>query len=255
MLAPRTPTFADDVAPLVHRSCTPCHRTGGSAPFPLTTYDEVRRRAREIGIVTRLRQMPPWKPDPGYGSFLDERRLSDEELELLESWIAADAPLGDAARVPAPPVFDGRWQLGEPDLVLATAGKYLVPAEGKDHYRVFVLPTGTTEERWVRALDFQPDNRAAVHHLFTVLDTTGSGRASDAADPQLGFDGMLAGEPRKWFGMEINACVPGTSARWLPEGSAWRLAPGVFFLLVSHFQTTGKVEPVGVSVGLYFARE
>ena len=39
------PVFTTDVAPIIFTACTGCHRPGGDAPFSLTTYDEVRRRA------------------------------------------------------------------------------------------------------------------------------------------------------------------------------------------------------------------
>ena len=251
--APRTPTFAADVAPLVHRSCTPCHHEGGSGPFPLASYEDVRRRAKQIALVTRTRFMPPWKPEPGFGQFLDERILSDEEIDLFARWAAADAPLGDAELVPPPPVFEERWLLGKPDLVLSMGEHYPVPAEGKDHYRSFVVPSHETEERWVRAFDFEPDNRRPVHHIITLFDTSGSARARDAATEGLGFEGMIA--LNELFGTEINGWGPGATPRMLPEGSAWRLPAGVDFVLDTHFQTTGKVEPVEISIGVYFTDE
>ena len=39
---PTEATFTRDIAPILQRSCENCHRTGGVAPFPLTTHDEVR---------------------------------------------------------------------------------------------------------------------------------------------------------------------------------------------------------------------
>jgi hypothetical protein len=86
-----------------------------------------------------------------------------------------------------------------------------------------------------------------------LLDDTGTARAQDAASEGLGFEGMIAlGE---LFGTEINGWGPGATPRLLPEGSAWRLPPGGDFVLDTHFQTTGKVEPVEISIGLYFASE
>ena len=46
--AQTVPTFSQDVAPLVYRHCTGCHRTGEVAPFPLTTYAEVASHAQTI---------------------------------------------------------------------------------------------------------------------------------------------------------------------------------------------------------------
>lgn len=57
---PDTVTFAAHIAPLVRTHCMPCHSPGHAGPFALTTYDEVRRKARTVRHVTRERYMPPW---------------------------------------------------------------------------------------------------------------------------------------------------------------------------------------------------
>jgi hypothetical protein len=53
-------TYTRDVAPIVFQRCAPCHRPGESAPFPLLTYDDAKRRARLIADVTerRVRHAP-----------------------------------------------------------------------------------------------------------------------------------------------------------------------------------------------------
>ena len=52
-------TFSQHIAPLVYQHCTPCHRTGEVAPFPLTTYAEVASHGQTIKYVTGTRYMPP----------------------------------------------------------------------------------------------------------------------------------------------------------------------------------------------------
>ncbi len=76
-------TFNREIAPIVFENCAPCHRPGEVAPFPLLTYRDVKRRARQIAEVTETRYMPPWLPMPGHGEFRDPRRLSDGEI----AWI------------------------------------------------------------------------------------------------------------------------------------------------------------------------
>ncbi len=46
------PTFAHDVAPIIHANCLPCHRPGNLAPFSLVTFEEVRDHAPEIVSAT-----------------------------------------------------------------------------------------------------------------------------------------------------------------------------------------------------------
>src|ERR1700689_4695567 len=71
------PTFNKDIAPILYQNCATCHRPGEVAPFSLLTYADAAKKAGLLATVTEKRVMPPWKPEPGYGSFANERRLSD----------------------------------------------------------------------------------------------------------------------------------------------------------------------------------
>ncbi len=90
-----TVTYTNDIAPLIADRCVMCHHDGGSAPFALDTYDDVKRRAALIATVTRNRYMPPWKADPSNGPFLGQHPLSDAEIALLAEWAAGGAIEGD----------------------------------------------------------------------------------------------------------------------------------------------------------------
>lgn len=96
-------TFAHDIAPIIYQSCASCHRPGEAAPFPLLSYDEVRKHVRQIVAVTGSRYMPPWLPQPGYGDFEGERRLTDQQIKLIADWVKAGSPEGNPAEIPAPP--------------------------------------------------------------------------------------------------------------------------------------------------------
>ena len=173
------PTFARDVAPLVHSRCAACHRPDGAAPFPLLTFDDVVSHARQIVAVTRKRTMPPWLPAPGVVDFAHERRLTDAELATLERWVEAGTPEGDPAQAPAPPSFPDGWQLGTPDLVVSMPEPYVVAAEGRDMHRNFVLPVPLGAPRWIRAIELRFDNLRPVHHATLQADETGGCRVWD----------------------------------------------------------------------------
>lgn len=245
------PTFAGDVAPIVYASCAPCHHPGGGAPFPLLTYDELHERRVEIRDVITSGFMPPWKPEPGYGAFAGERRLSDEELALLVAWLDAGAPPGDLDAAPPPPEYDHDWALGEPDLVVAMPEPFVVPAEGIDAFRSFALPVELPADRWVEAVEILPSNRPVLHHVVMYVDETGTARALDEADPGVGYAGMfaagLADQP------ELAGWAPGLRPRRFPDGVSWRLPRRSEVVLDSHFQTTGRPEQITLRVGLWFA--
>ena len=66
-----------------------------------------------------------------------------------------------------------------------------VPAEGPDIYRNFVLPTGLTEDKWIRAVEFRPSARKVVHHALFSYIRGGAMNAVANADGQPGFRGGM----------------------------------------------------------------
>src|SRR5580704_6615918 len=79
-------TYTRQVAPILYRNCTTCHHPGGAGPFSLMTYMDARRWGSQVLRVTQSRYMPPWLPEPGYGDFADNRRLSESDLNLIRQW-------------------------------------------------------------------------------------------------------------------------------------------------------------------------
>src|ERR1700720_4226785 len=79
-------TFTRDIAPIIFRSCAPCHRPGEAAPFSLLTYADAKSHARLIEDVSRRRIMPPWLPAADDPKFADDLRLSDTDIARLRDW-------------------------------------------------------------------------------------------------------------------------------------------------------------------------
>src|SRR5687767_13086119 len=131
-------TFARDVAPILRTHCANCHRPGQIAPFSLLTYEDVRPRAKQIADVTRSRSMPPWKPEPGHGRFIGERRMSEAEIATIQSWVAHGMTRGNPQDLPPPPASSPVWRFGTPDVVVRMAEPYMLPAARRDVFRTFV---------------------------------------------------------------------------------------------------------------------
>ncbi len=245
------PTYTGQIAAILHENCAACHRPGESAPFDLLTYEDAAKRARQIVEVTGTRYMPPFLPDTNYRRYVGERRLSDEQIELLHRWHEAGAPRGDG-EPPAPPAFAEGWQLGEPDLVVELPEAYELPADGADIYRNFVIPTGLAEPRFVRGMEFRPGHPKAVHHAFVLMDVERASRERDAADPGPGYGGMSAGDAAQSPGGHFVSWQPGKVPSFVPDGMSWRLPAGADLVVQLHMQTLGKPARVRPSVGLFF---
>jgi mono/diheme cytochrome c family protein len=98
-------TFNKEIVRVFQSHCQTCHRLGEIAPFSLMTYGDAYAHRRKIRHVTQTRKMPPWKPVPGFGDFLEPRRLSEAEIALIERWVTSGAPEGDPSDLPAPREF------------------------------------------------------------------------------------------------------------------------------------------------------
>ena len=180
--------------------------------------------------------------------------MSTSKIEKIVRWVDSGAPEGDPADLPEPPAWPEGWQLGTPDLVLELEEPFVVPAEGKDLYRNFVLPIPVTEPRFVRTLEFLPDNPRLLHHAVMRVDTTGSTRELDARDPGPGFAGMSMGRAALPDGRFLG-WAPGKSPDPGDEDAAWRLEPGMELVLQMHLRPSGREESIRPSIGLHFASE
>jgi hypothetical protein len=114
------PTFAEDIAPIIYKNCSPCHRPGEAGPFSLLRYGDVKKKAKTIAAVTHARYMPPRPADP---HFLRERVLTNEQIALIQNWVANGQPAGDLAKAPPSPQFP-QSTFGTPDLVVKCASPF-----------------------------------------------------------------------------------------------------------------------------------
>jgi Flp pilus assembly protein TadD/mono/diheme cytochrome c family protein len=248
-------TWRRQIAPIVYKNCTSCHHAGGSGPFSLMTYADAKRWGSVMTTVTANRYMPPWLPEPGYGAFADERRLTDEQIALVSAWLADGMPEGDGD-VPTAPVYSTDWTMGPPDLVLEMNTTMQVPASGTDLFENFVLPNPLKTTKWVRAMEIKPGSPQVVHHANVILDRTASLRRAHPADWQKGVPGMdILVDSGDNFDPDSHFLFwkPDSTALVEPEGMPWRLDAGDDLILNMHLKPTGKVETVRARVGLYFA--
>jgi tetratricopeptide (TPR) repeat protein len=265
-------TFNKHIAPILFANCATCHRPafpeasagkpvapGGAAdrsdpicvagaPFPLLDYANVQPRARQIAQATLTRAMPPWLPEAGHGDFVNARRLSDEQIALIQKWVEQGTPEGDPADKPKPPVFPSGWQLGTPDLVLKSGESYTLQAGRGDVFRNFVFPVPRSATRYVRAIEFRADNPRVLHHANVAVDPARVSRTLDRADPGPGFATMLEDEVQNVFGWS-----PGKVPVLEPEDTAWALEEGSDLVVQLHMvqgETPANVQP---SIGLFLA--
>lgn len=245
-------TFAKDVAPIIYNNCTSCHRAGEVAPFSLSSYQDVKKRAAQIAAVVQSHYMPPWHAD-SHGEFLNERKLTEEQVAVLQQWVQEGAKPGGTP--PAPPKFSSGWSLGEPDEILEPSKSYTVKAEGTDVYRCFVIPNANSEDKYIAAMEVRPGNPKVVHHVIAYLNADGKARAREEAntDGQPGYTafGGIGAAPSGALG----GWAPGNFPHRLPDGVGTSYPKGSDIVLQVHYHPSGKPETDQTKIALYYCKK
>lgn len=249
---PGAVTFNKEIAPIVFNHCAGCHRPGQPAPFSLLTYGDVKKRAKQIADATTRRIMPPWLPEPGHGEFVGERRLSAEQIGLIQQWEAEGAAEGNPSDLPLVPAWSDEWRFAKPDLVVTMPQAYTLPVEGKDVYRNFVIQIPIAKTHYVQAVEFRPGNTRIVHHAFLRIDPTKESRQLDDRDPEPGFGGIHVPRGAQSPDGHFLSWQPGKVPNKGVEGLSWVLEPGTDLVLQMHMQPSGKPEVIQSSIGIYF---
>ena len=245
--------YSEHIAPIIYKNCTSCHREGEIAPFSLTNYEQVAAWGPTIQYVTEIKYMPPWKPDPSYSTFVGEQGLTEGEIQLIADWVSAGYPQGDPSLEPELPTFPEGSQLGIPDLVLTMEETYFIEGNNQDDYRVFVLPTGLTEDKEIAAIEFRPGNKRAVHHALLAYETEGAARAKDAETPEYGYESF--GD----FGVRtqgsFNGYTPGIQTILFPEGIGTTLPAGADLVIQVHYAPLSTDETDKSSLNIFYKKE
>ena len=247
----RPVTFNEQVAPVIYQNCSSCHRPGEAAPFSLLSYQEVIRKGKTIAKATAAHAMPPWKAEPASYAYRDERRLTDEQIALIQAWVKQGMPEGNDSQKPTPPKFASDWQLGPPDLVVEMPAGFHVPADGPDIYRNIPIQLGVTEDKWLTAIDMKPSARAVVHHVLYFADGNGRIHERPQQGTEPGFSGMRAGGAS----IPLGGWAVGAQPHFLPDGLAMLVPKGSDLVVQYHFHPTGKPEVEKSVIGLYFAKK
>jgi hypothetical protein len=249
--ADKIPTFNRDIAPILYQNCSNCHRPGEVAPFALLTYQDAAKRAKQIADITQAHVMPPWKATPGYGDFMDVRRLTDQQIATIADWAKHGAPEGDAAEKPTPPKFPEGWQAGEPDQVFKMTQAYSAPAEGPDQFRCFAIPLNADHDEYVKRVEFRPGNPKIVHHAILFLDTSREARRRETV-PGQGYS--CVGGPGLDITGSLGGWAPGATPSNGREGVANTIKKGSDLVLQIHYHLDGKPEQDQSTVGLTFSK-
>jgi hypothetical protein len=250
-------TYFDDIQPILYKNCISCHRTGHVAPFPLTSFEDVNKRALLISRVTHQRYMPPNPADPiilpdgtERSPFKNVKLLTKAEIATIDKWIKEGKKKGNEKKVVLHDTLSSVMR--EPDMVLTLQKPFIIPGNNKEQFRVFVIPTHATEDLYVEGIDFLPENRTLAHHCRFMIDTTNKLRLDDGIEVGATSDFQKLGikmNDNFWHGW-----IPGNTAILYPQGTAKRLPKNADIVLNMHYSPSSKEVTENSKILVYLSK-
>lgn len=243
--------YYQDIEPIVLKNCQPCHSPDQSGPFSLLSYEDVKSKGTFIAHVTKTKYMPPWKADSDFQQYANERRLTDEEIELIQQWVKGGMIKGKKNRL-----VSSEKKLEEviPDLSLQPNAPFKIPDTSVEEYRFFSVPTNLSEDKYVTSIEFMPGNRRLVHHSRIMTDTSHYTRKIDglsAEDPKIREFDKHPPLDRFFYGW-----VPGNFRFNFPPGTGKKLYKDTDFVLNIHYAPNSKINQKDQStINLFFSKE
>jgi hypothetical protein len=263
--AGRGPTFTKDVAPIFQEKCEVCHRPGNIGPMSLVTFEEVRPWVRSIKTRVANREMPPWHVDKEVGvqKFINDRSLTDTQIDTIVRWVDAGAPRGDMKDMPAAKQWPSGDRfflediLGPPDLVVK-AKAFTMPAQSVDIHVETETPIPLTEPRWIRAAETKPSlkGRRIAHHADTFLirpytpEAMAAEKAARAGQPfaEMAIDQRRSSDEKEYF----TEWAQGKAGEIFPENAGKYVAPGTKAAWRIHYHAVGEEVTDTIEVGWWF---
>ena len=271
----KAPTYNQDIAPILFRSCAECHRPNQIAPMSLLSYQDARPWARAIKAKVQAREMPPWFADPRFGKFKNDRSLPQADIDKIIAWVDAGAPQGTGAAPDAPKFAEAGWSHPsgrDPDLIIEFPIELTIAASGEMPNFNLYTPLPFNDARRISATQVLPGNVEATHHITTAVTNLPPGTvlgrgAAWPGGPIYDYVPVAAAK-----GVEVDntgdravvededdaggfgAYIPGSSVRVARPGQA-RIVRGDRARYVRwnlHFQATGKPEKTRPRIGVWF---
>jgi hypothetical protein len=245
-------TYHENIEPVIIKNCVPCHQPGQAGPFNLLTYEDVVKKGEFIGHVTKTRYMPPWKADRGFQQYRNERFLSEQEITMIQQWIAAGMPKGKPTKKTTTPLSPQKP--ASPDLSLKVKTPYTIPSNNVDDFRFFNLSTNLAKDQYIKKIEFIPGNTRLAHHSRLMTDTTNKVRS---------IDGMSANDPRisefeKYPPVDkfLYGWVPGNFAIEFPKGTGKKIYKNSDIIANIHYSPNSRTDQTDQStVNFYFAKD
>jgi hypothetical protein len=250
-----TPTFHEDVAPMLAEHCGACHQSAGVGPFVVDDYDVAAPMANAMLREIEAGTMPPFDAvttdecAPPH-DYKNDPSLPEADVDLLRRWIAADKPEGDPALAPTLVAPDN--SLENPNVTISMQEPYTLEGD-QDVYRCFRLEVPRDPgDVWITGVQVVAGNTNVVHHVLVWSDPL------DESADKVGPDGSYpcSGTSDVWPTELIGTWVPGAPPTLAPTGAGTQFKEGATVVINVHYHPTGDgVETDQTSIELKWTTE
>ena len=231
-------TYVQHVAPIIEKKCASCHQPGAIGPMPLNSYEQVKGFSPMIREVIRTNRMPPYLADQTVGHFMDDDRLTPDQIKTMVHWVEGGAQRGKGPD-PLKKVKFGApdWPLGKPDVIVQIPDAK-IPASGVMEYQRPVVPSVISEGRWMKATTFRVTDRQVVHHILTGVV------AGDYKDGDTASEGQ--------WGASLGGYGPGRGSNLSPKDTGAWVPPSGGIAFQNHYTPYGRETVEKTQMGIYF---
>ena len=250
----RSPTYYEDVRPILSSRCVRCHTKSGVAPTPvLDSFQAAAEAAGKIRLSVQMREMPPWGAENTglCGSWHDAQWLSDEQQRTLEKWSEQPLPGDEDSARPAPLPAEPSFRAS--GVVLDTGGDFRAGL-GPAAYRCFVVGPADARDRVATAFRFVSTEPRSVEQVtIYALDDARADEAAarlDAEDVALGY--TCYGESRVDGARLLTSWTWDSTVSRMPAGFGVRVPGGRKLVVQIHYNpiATGLHVPTHTRVEL-----
>jgi len=225
-----------------YKNCTGCHNTYGQ--YPWLNWSQTAPYASLIRAYLLQNKMPPWSPDTTYTRFMFERHISQADKDSIVQWVVNGAQMGDTTKAPVAPTYVRYKLYGTPDLELKIP-TFTSNAVSSDSYCCFSLPSGLSQDMYLRAYEIVVGNPKIVHHVIVNVDTTGT-VTSDLSG------GCFTASGQYSVGGYAPGAEPTVFPSMAPLKAGVRIKKGSNIILQIHYPlgTSGQID--STKIRLYF---
>ena len=176
------------------------------------------------------------------------------------AWAAAKAPAGKPEDAPPAKQLVQGWNIPQPDMVIRMPKAVAIPALCGGEYTYEIVPTGFTEDKWVRVSEIRPSSRANVHHAVVYIRPPDSPwlRHAPIGAPFTASDMKTEQDRRDTHTTKADILLvyaPGSSPDTWPEGMAKFIPAGSDLVFQMHYTSLGRPAMDRTEIGMVFAKQ